>query len=376
MSDRSSASAAAASSAAHEQTGPAGASATTPGTPATPGTDRIVLSGVSKTFTTKQGATTAALDDVNLSVGAGEIFGLIGRSGAGKSTLLRMINALERPTSGTVEVDGVDLAGVTGDRLRRLRHGIGMVFQQFNLMNSRTVYGNIAVPLQLAGMKEAQISARVSELLDFVGLGDKAFVKPRQLSGGQKQRVGIARAIANRPSILLSDEATSALDPQTTGDIVDLLRSVNEEFGITIVVVTHEMDVVSRLADRVAILSAGRVVETGEIQQILSRPAHPVTAGLVESYTRTALTEAEKTQLRGEFTDHRVSVTVDDTLVGTPVLSRLARAHAVDFSIIQGGVARVKNHPYGQLSLALYGEDRAVEAFVAELGAQAEVIRW
>ncbi|GAA4284237.1 methionine ABC transporter ATP-binding protein [Brevibacterium daeguense] len=337
---------------------------------------RIVLSEVSKSFTTDTGVHTDALRNVSLNVESGEIFGLIGRSGAGKSTLLRMINALERPTSGSVQVDGVDLAQVSGDRLRKMRHGIGMVFQQFNLMNSRTVFGNIAVPLKLAGWKEDDIATRVADLLDFVGLGDKAFVKPRRLSGGQKQRVGIARAIANQPDILLSDEATSALDPQTTAEIVALLRSVNEEFGITIVVVTHEMDVVSSLADRAAILSQGEVVELGPIQQILSKPQHPLTAALVQSYTRTSLTEEEKAALREEFREHRISVAVDDALVETPILSRLARGHTVDFSIIQGGVARVKNQPYGQLSLALHGEESAIEAFVSELSTHAEVTRW
>ncbi|WP_261165141.1 methionine ABC transporter ATP-binding protein [Microbacterium sp. Marseille-Q6965] len=339
--------------------------------------ERIRLAAVTKQYPSK-GRSTAppAIDGVDLSIEAGEIYGLIGRSGAGKSTLLRMINGLEKPTAGRVLVDGVDVHALAPSELRALRHGIGMVFQQFSLWNSRTVFGNIATPLKIAGWKDDAIARRVGELIDFVGLQGKAFARPRQLSGGQKQRVGIARAIAARPSILLSDEATSALDPQTTTGIVDLLRSVNREFGITIVVVTHEMDVVSALADRVSILSEGRVVESGDIHQILARPRHPVTAGLVGSYTGTTLTEREKDALRERFTGRRISVTVDAATAESPLLSRLARENGVDFAIIQGGVARVRSLPYGQLSLALHGDDAAVDRFIAQLGEHTEVIAW
>lgn len=338
-------------------------------------TERIRLTGVSKQFATPKGTSTV-LSDIELTVQAGEIYGLIGRSGAGKSTLLRMVNALERPTTGQVFVDGVDLAGLRGEQLRTLRHGIGMVFQQFNLMASRTVFGNIAVPLKLAGHNEKYIARRVSDLLDFVGLGDKAFARPRQLSGGQKQRVGIARAIANQPSILLSDEATSALDPQTTTEIVTLLRNVNKEFGITILVVSHEMDVISSLADQVSVLHEGRIVESGRIHQILSRPEHPVTTNLVSSYTRIGLTETERTALAADYPQRRISVAVDGRLTDSPVLSRLARQHGVDFTVVQGGVARVRHQPYGNLSLALYGDEAAIDRFIAELSTEAEVVSW
>ncbi len=337
---------------------------------------RIRLSGVGKQYVSRGREPVFALQDVDLEIAAGEIYGLIGRSGAGKSTLLRMINGLERPTSGQVLVDGIDVAALTPPQLRQLRHGVGMVFQQFNLWGSRTVFDNIATPLKIAGWKDADITARVAELLDFVGLGGKAFARPRQLSGGQKQRVGIARAIAARPSIVLADEATSALDPQTTTDIVELLRSVNREFGITIVVVTHEMEVIGSLADRVSILSDGRVVESGDIHQILAHPEHPVTAGLVGSYTRTALTDTQRAALRERFPGRRISVAMDDELATSPLLTRLAREHTVDFSIIQGGVARVKNQAYGQVSLALHGQDAAIDQFVAELAERAEVSSW
>lgn len=339
-------------------------------------TERIRIESVSKEFVTTKGGHHNALVDVDLSIEAGEIYGLIGRSGAGKSTLLRMINKLEVPTSGRVLVDGTDLASLSNEEMRKLRHNIGMVFQQFNLWNSRTVFGNIAVPLKLAGWKEEAINKRVAELIDFVGLGGKAFVRPRQLSGGQKQRVGIARAIATQPSILLSDEATSALDPQTTTEIVDLLKATNREFGITIVVVTHEMDVIARLADRVAILNHGEVVETGEIHQILAHPKHPVCAGIVGSYTRTELTDTERAELSAAHDGRFISVAVDDRLVDGPVLSRLARQANIDFSVIQGGVSRVKNKPYGLLSLVLYGPESNIDSFVESLSERAEVTRW
>lgn len=340
-------------------------------------TDRIRLAGVSKDYPVAgKGDPVRVLRDVDVSVRAGEVYGLIGRSGAGKSTLLRMINGLETPTEGRVLVDGVDVHRLSPTELRTLRHRVGMVFQQFNLWNSRTVFSNIATPLKLAGWEDQAISRRVGELLDFVGLGGKAFARPRRLSGGQKQRVGIARAIAAKPSVLLADEATSALDPQTTTEIVDLLKSVNAEFGITIVVVTHEMDVISRLADRVSILSDGEVVESGDIHQILARPQHPVTAGLVGSFTRTHLTDDDRAALAARFTGRRISVSMDGDVADGPLLSALARAHEIDFSIIQGGVARVKDLPYGQISLALHGEDAAVERFLGALSQRTAVAEW
>lgn len=337
--------------------------------------ERIRFEAVGKHFDGPRGRVTA-LEDVELSVRPGEVFGLIGRSGAGKSTLLRTVNALERPSAGRVLVDDVDVSRLPADELRRLRRSIGMVFQQFNLWGSRTVYGNVALPLKLAGWSQDRISARVAELLDFVGLQGRAFARPRQLSGGQKQRVGIARAIANQPSILLADEATSALDPQTTTEIVDLLRAVNRELGITILVVTHEMDVVSRLADRVAVLQGGRVVETGDIHRVLSRPEHPETAALVGSFTRAVPTAEEQRELGAAVTGRRISVVVDERTVADPVVSRLAREHGVDFTVVHGGVARVKGQPYGQLGLALHGDTDAVDRFVADLSTQAEVVGW
>jgi D-methionine transport system ATP-binding protein len=221
----------------------------------------IELAGVGKTFASGS-STATAIADVSLQVGAGEIFGVIGRSGAGKSTLARCINLLVRPTTGRVLVDGVDVLALNERELRRERRQIGMIFQQFNLLSSRTVYGNVAFPLELAGTPRSAIDAAVTPLLDFVGLAGLRDRYPAQISGGQAQRVGIARALVTRPKVLLSDEATSALDPQTTDAILALLRETNRAFGVTIVLITHEMHAVEAICDRVAVLEGGRIVET------------------------------------------------------------------------------------------------------------------
>ena len=218
-----------------------------------------------------------ALDGISLEVPAGSVFGVIGQSGAGKSTLVRLINALERPSAGQVVVDGQDVGTLTPAALRTLRRRIGMIFQSFGLLRSRTVAANVALPLKLCGATRAEREAKIARLLDRVGLRDHAGKYPAQLSGGQKQRVGIARALASDPDILLCDEATSALDPETTRDILDLLRELNRELKLTIVLITHEMDVVRAVCDRVAVLDRGRVVEHGTVGDIFARAAHPAT---------------------------------------------------------------------------------------------------
>ncbi len=219
----------------------------------------------------------AALAGVSLEIVRGEVFGVIGQSGAGKSTLIRLINALERPTAGRVEIDGIDVASLAPAALRVLRRRIGMIFQNFGLLSSRTVAANVAFPLKLADMPRAERDAKVSALLDRVGLTAHADKYPAQLSGGQKQRVGIARALATDPDILLCDEATSALDPETTRQVLALLRDLNRDLGLTIVLITHEMDVVRASCDRVAVLEQGRVVETGAVADIFAAPSHPAT---------------------------------------------------------------------------------------------------
>lgn len=238
----------------------------------------IALHDIEKRFAGSGGA---ALDGVSLSVARGEVFGVIGPSGAGKSTLIRLINALERPSSGRVEIEGMDIARLSPAALRMVRRRIGMIFQNFGLLSSRTVTQNVAFPLKLAGMKRPARDAKVSGLLARVGLTDHAGKYPPQLSGGQKQRVGIARALATDPDILLCDEATSALDPETTRSVLALLRDLNDELGLTIVLITHEMDVVRAVCDRVAILDAGRIVETGPVAEIFAGARHPATRAML-----------------------------------------------------------------------------------------------
>jgi len=247
----------------------------------------ITLDAVNKIYPARKGrrGTPAhhALKNVSLEIAKGEIFGIIGRSGAGKSTLLRTINLLERPTSGRVVVDDVDVTALPKRRLPVFRREIGMVFQHFNLLTSRTVYGNVALPLELAGASKEEIQAAVDPLLPLVGLEDKRDRYPAQLSGGQKQRVGIARALASHPKVLLCDEVTSALDPETTRQILTLLKDINQRLGLTMVVITHEMDVVRAICDRVVVMEHGEVVEQGDAAQVFTAPQHEVTRSLLEA---------------------------------------------------------------------------------------------
>ncbi|WET08470.1 ATP-binding cassette domain-containing protein [Pseudomonas sp. D3] len=240
----------------------------------------IVVEGVSKTYADGQ---PAALDNVSLQIADGSIFGIVGRSGAGKSTLLRCLNLLERPTSGRILIDSQDLTRLTDKALRQQRQRIGMIFQGFNLLHSRNVADNVAVPLEIAGLPKAERAVRVEELLALVGLSDKAAAFPSQLSGGQKQRVGIARALAARPAYLLSDEATSALDPETTASILALLRDINRQLGVTIVLITHELEVVKAICDSAVSLAAGRVVESGTLLQLQADPSSRLGRSLAPS---------------------------------------------------------------------------------------------
>ncbi|GAB7542465.1 methionine ABC transporter ATP-binding protein [Cupriavidus sp. 8B] len=227
------------------------------------------------------GAPVAALQAVSFTVARGEVFGIIGRSGAGKSTLLRTINMLERPSTGQVRVDGVDVGELEEDGLVALRRRIGMIFQHFNLLSAKTVFENVALPLRVAGVPRAQIVPRVMALLELVGLADKAQVYPATLSGGQKQRVGVARALVHRPEILLCDEATSALDPETTESILALLRDINRKLGLTVVLITHDMAVIRQACDRVLVLDQGRVVELGTVWQVFAEPQAAATLALL-----------------------------------------------------------------------------------------------
>ncbi len=333
----------------------------------------IRLRGVSKVFSADR-REVRAVDDVSLDVRAGEIFGLIGYSGAGKSTLVRLINALEKPTAGEVVVDGVTITGLAESRLRHVRAGIGMIFQQFNLLGSRTVEANIAYPLKVAGWPRAKRAARVAELLDFVGIADKARSYPARLSGGQKQRVGIARALAGNPRILLADEATSALDPETTQDVLSLLRRVNRELGVTIVIVTHEMDVVRQACDRVAVMEHGRVVELGDAYQVFSAPGHPVTRRFVATALKDRPSVAVLTRLRTRHAGRIVTIGVDEVTGSSALLTRTLREHGVDGTVVFGGITEVAQRPYGSLTVELVGEPAAIEAAVQALRAVTDVV--
>ncbi|MFI8966155.1 methionine ABC transporter ATP-binding protein [Streptomyces sp. NPDC053493] len=332
----------------------------------------IELRDVSKTFTSRS-TTVSALDSIDLEIEAGEIFAIIGHSGAGKSTLVRLINALEQATSGTVSVDGVVITERREKDLRHVRSRIGMIFQQFNLFRSRTVFGNVAYPLKLAGWPKERQRARVAELLAFVGLTDKAWAYPDQLSGGQKQRVGIARALANNPAVLLADESTSALDPETTQDVLRLLRRVNSELGVTVVVVTHEMDVVRSIADRVAVLDAGRLVEVGTVHDVFSAPRTDTGRRFVETVLRNRPDADDVARLRKRYEGSLVSVTVDGDAVMGQVLTDAVRRHDLRFEIVHGGIDTLQGRSFGTVTLALSGVERDIETAVARLRTVATV---
>ncbi len=302
------------------------------------------------------GRDVAALQPTRLTIAAGRIFGLIGHSGAGKSTLLRLINRLEEPSGGRVLVEGVDVATLDGKGLRRLRQRIGMIFQHFNLLASKTVADNVALPLKLAGeLPRREIDARVARLLARVGLAEHAGKYPAQLSGGQKQRVGIARALATEPSILLCDEATSALDPQTTASVLQLLAELNRELNLTIVLITHEMEVIRRVCDRVAVLDAGAIVEEGPVAEVFLHPRHPTTRRLVNEAEH--LDEREQVDDFAHVPGRILRLTVQGEATYAPLLGRLARETGVDYSILAGRIDRIRDQPYGQLTLALSSGD-------------------
>jgi D-methionine transport system ATP-binding protein len=318
-----------------------------------------------------------ALRAVDLSVAAGEVFGIIGRSGAGKSTLLRLLNLLEQPTRGTVWIEGQDIAQLDAPALRRLRQRIGVVFQHFNLLGSRTVSENVRFPLRVAGeLSSAAQRSRVEEMLELVGLADQAHKYPRQLSGGQRQRVGIARALANRPRLLLCDEATSALDPQTTQSILALLRSINQQLQLTIVLVTHGMDVIRAVADRLAVLDHGAVIESGTVIDVFLSPHQATTRALLaESGIETGSLEVHASTAGARL----LRLTYRAAAVATPLLSELTRELHLDFVILQGSIGRIKDVPYAELTVAVpAAEDsrwRRLCAALQQRSIQFEVLR-
>ncbi|POA57866.1 MULTISPECIES: methionine ABC transporter ATP-binding protein [unclassified Pseudomonas] len=315
----------------------------------------IEFQNVHKTYRVA-GRDIPALHPTSLRVEAGQVFGLIGHSGAGKSTLLRLINRLENPSGGRIIVDNEEITALDAGGLRRFRQQVGMIFQHFNLLASKTVADNVALPLQLSGeLSRTEIDQRVTELLARVGLADHARKYPAQLSGGQKQRVGIARALATKPKILLCDEATSALDPQTTASVLQLLAEINRELKLTIVLITHEMDVIRRVCDQVAVMDAGTIVEQGDVAQVFLHPKHPTTKRFVQEDE-----QVDENEQRDDFAHvpgRIVRLTFQGESTYAPLLGTVARETGVDYSILAGRIDRIKNTPYGQLTLAITGGD-------------------
>jgi D-methionine transport system ATP-binding protein len=321
---------------------------------------------------------TAALDGVSLSVQKGEILGIIGRSGAGKSTLIRCLNGLERPDSGEVFIEGREI-GRLGERdLQPLRRRIGMVFQHFNLLSAKTVEDNIALPLKIEGWPRAERMARAAELLQLVGLSEKAKAYPASLSGGQKQRVGIARALAARPALLLSDEATSALDPETTRSILSLLKDINSRLGLTILLVTHEMEVIRSIADRVAVIDAGRIVEEGAVWKVFADPKSEVTRSLLSSIRPQLPPGIASRLVAGEGAETILRIDVAGDAARGALLSDLAAAVPGPFRLVHGGLDHIQEQPVGTLFLAVSGAEAAhlaqVATFLKNRGARVEVL--
>jgi D-methionine transport system ATP-binding protein len=311
-----------------------------------------------------------ALQGIDFAIARGSITGVIGRSGAGKSSLVRLINGLEKPSSGRVVVDGRDISALAGRELRLAQRSIGMIFQHFNLLSSRTAAANIALPLEIAGWSKADIKVRVAELLDLVGIADKHDRYPSELSGGQKQRVGIARALATRPSVLLSDEATSALDPQTTRAILDLLANINRELGVTIVLITHEMSVVRQLAKDVVVLDAGRVVESGHVADIFTRPKHPITQSFLAEVTGDSLAVSLASRIVQEPVGSAqavIRVQVRGAGAGDTLIARLARELGLDVSLLSARIDEIGGQHVGSLVLGIPGGESAATRTLAWL---------
>ncbi|MGD6878770.1 methionine ABC transporter ATP-binding protein [Bacillus infantis] len=308
------------------------------------------------------GQQVAALNGIDLAIERGEIFGVIGFSGAGKSSLIRCVNLLERPTSGKVIVDGHDLTSLSPKEVREVKRNIGMVFQHFNLLNSKTVFANVAMPLTLAKLPKEQIRKRVAELLEFVGLADKADKYPDQLSGGQKQRVGIARALATQPSILLCDEATSALDPQTTSSILQLLKKINAEYNITILIITHEMTVIREICDRVAVIEAGKIIEEGSVFNVFSAPKTQTAQNFVSSVMNDSIPDSVKQLVEKNNGKERIfRINFVGESAGQPLLSRLAKKFDIDINVLFGNITELQGIPFGNLVVEFQGTDQEVQ---------------
>lgn len=339
----------------------------------------ITLTGLQKVYQGESGIVTA-LDNVSLAIEQGEIFGIIGKSGAGKSTLIRCINLLERPTAGRVIVDGQDMTALSERELREARKSMGMIFQHFNLLSSRTVLENVSFPLEIAGVSRNEREKKVIPLLELVGLADKRDVYPAQLSGGQKQRVGIARALASQPKVLLCDEATSALDPQTTESILALLKDINKKLKLTIILITHEMHVIKAICDRVAVIEGGHLVETGKVFDVFTNPQSLTAQDFIKTVVNNKVPEAlsavlSKTPIASGNLVMRLSFFGEAT--NEPVIAGLIRRFAIDVNIISGNIDHLQDIPYGTLLIELSGKEKDIQAalhYLQDLDLRTEVI--
>lgn len=340
----------------------------------------IEFKHVSKVYQ-KQNTKLVANDDINFSIPNGQIFGLIGFSGAGKSTLVRLLAGLEAPTSGEILIDNVNLHDLKGKALRQKRQKIGMIFQHFNLLWSRTVIQNVILPLEIAGVQKTERRKRATELLELVGLADKATAYPAELSGGQKQRVGIARALANKPDILISDEATSALDPETTNEILDLLVDINQRLQLTILLITHEMHAVTKACQKVAVMQAGKIVESGKVSDVFKHPQQSITKQFVneefhDNFNASDLNLAARTKLaKGQI----VRLTFHGTQANLPIVSDMIRQFtALTVNIFQGSIKQTQDGAIGMLDLELIGSDVEVTKvldYLATRNVESEVLK-
>ena len=318
----------------------------------------IEINSLNKIFKTKDNNEVIAVDNVSLDIDSGEIFGIIGLSGAGKSTLVRMFNRLEEPTSGTIIIDGKDITAMNKSELREGRKEIGMIFQHFNLLSSRTVAENIAYPLEISDFSKSEINNRIDELLNLVGLLDKKNSYPAQLSGGQKQRVAIARALANNPKLLLCDEATSALDPKTTRSILSLLKDINKRMGITIVLITHQMEVIREVCDRVAIMENGKIVESGSVEEVFSNPKTEIAKNFVHGIRP----DSNYKDVIPKIPD---SIVIQISYLGDsaqkPIISQLIKDFDIDVNIVSGDIDSLMSTSVGHLVIQLIGSQEKID---------------
>lgn len=319
-----------------------------------------------------------AVDQISLQIKKGEIFGVIGYSGAGKSTFIRLINRLEEPTAGTVSIDGQNITTLDKKALRLSRQEIGMIFQHFNLLWSRTVRENIAFPLEIAGLAKNERNERVNQLISLVGLSGKEDAYPSQLSGGQKQRVGIARALANNPKVLLCDEATSALDPETTDSILSLLIDINEKLGLTIILITHEMHVIQKICHNVAVMENGKIVEQGSVLDVFSHPQQPVTKKFVEQVMgKPDQDVSDEPFVQGIESGRVLKLQFVGETTNQALISRVAKQYEVELNIIQGNIKQTQAGAYGALYLHITGEDQVIDqaiSFIRSTSVEVEVI--